>query len=356
MSARVASIPERCVSVIISNYNYGRYLGESIQSVLDQTYKDIEIIVVDDGSADESRDVISKFGNQISPIYCNHRGQCAALNAGFYASKGDVIIFLDADDCLVPDAIERLAGSFTDNRSITKSQGYMNAIDSESHSLGKRIPRKLCPSGDYKDAVRQHGPTVCNHSWTSGNAWARWFLDQVMPLPEDISNSVFPDGCLNPLAALYGPIVTLEYPVALYRIHERNNGPLGYEFSAHCLDMKLARKRNSYEFVVERAENIGLKIPLEHWLRGKRYWKDKLAEYAISLMDPSQSPLRFREVTLAPFETQGVGNIKAVGLFMLLTVVWCSPKGLALEMIRHLLRLPKPKKFKPISKHASLCN
>ena len=354
MLVKVASVAEKCVSVIISNYNYGRYIGDSIRSVLEQTYKNIEIIVVDDGSTDESRVVISKFGNQISPIYSNHQGQCAALNAGYNTCKGDVIIFLDADDCLVPDAIERLAKSFTDNSEITKCQGYMNAIDSVGRPLGKRIPRKLCPSGDYKDYVRTHGPTVCNHSWTSGNAWAKWFLDDVMPLPEDINNSVFPDGCLNPLADLYGPIVTLENPVALYRIHENNHGPIGYEFSLYSLNMMLTRKHNSYEFVAERAENISLKIPMENWLKGTRYWKDKLTKYAISLMDPSLCTLSFREVTLAPFETQGLGNIKAVVLFFLLTAVWCSPKWLALEMVRRLLGLQKPKKIKPVSVNDSL--
>lgn len=353
MISNIAPASDTLISVVISNYNYAHYMEAAIQSVLEQTYNKIEIIVVDDGSTDDSREVINAFKGKIASIFQDHKGQCSALNAGFSASRGDIIIFLDSDDSLVADAIERLAHPFIGNQAIAKCQGYMNAIDAEGHSLRKRVPPHLSPSGSYKDEVLKHGPSATRDAWTSGNAWARWFLEQVMPLPEDTENSVFPDGCLNPLAALYGPVVTLEKPVALYRIHGHNNGPAGYVFNEESLSKFLSRKHNNYIFVAQRAENIDLKPLLEDWFKEGNYWSDKLKEYAIRLMNPSQRTPQTREVILAPFETSRVGSLKAYGLAIILAIICLTPRQQALWMIRRLLRMPAPQTETARVKHDS---
>ncbi|MEA3292184.1 MAG: glycosyltransferase family 2 protein [Pseudomonadota bacterium] len=339
------------VSVIISNYNYGRYLGEAIRSVLGQTYRKTEIIVVDDGSTDESHDVISGFKNQIRPLYRDHQGQCAALNAGFAASRGEVLVFFDADDYFIDDAIERLTKPFRGNKAISKSQGYMIAVDAKGNPLERKIPPLLSPSGNYKNVILKQGPWACAQAWTSGNAWARWFIKQAFPLPENVENKAFPDGCLNPLAALYGPIVTLTKPVAYYRIHGSNNGPVGTEFSIPSLSMRLTRMRYSHEFVAKRAASLGLDPPLDRWLKWRGSWRDNLMAYAISLMDPSRSAPRFHEVVLAPFASGRTGVLKAAALAVVLTVVWFSPRELALRMIQRLLRIPAPQKLRSSGAH-----
>lgn len=342
MSSELQSaVPSPLVSVIISNYNYGQFLADTIQSVLDQTYRRIEIIVVDDGSTDHSHDVLSRFEDMISPLYRDHQGQCAALNAGFNLSHGDIVIFLDSDDCLVADAIERLTRPFRSNIALTKSQGYMNAVNAKGRLLGWTVPYRLSPSGDYKEMVLKYGPSVINQAWTSGNAWARWFIEKVLPLPEDPENKVHPDGCLNPLATLYGSIVTLEKPVGLYRLHEHNIGPFGLEFSAPSLSMELKWKQNAYEFIAQRATNLGLKPSLDQWFKGPAFWKDKLKTYAIFLMDPSQKPPQFQELVFASYKSEGKGILKATVLTVILTVIWFSPRKYALGMIRPLLQLSK---------------
>jgi glycosyltransferase involved in cell wall biosynthesis len=95
------------VSVIIPTYNYGRFLGEALQSVLNQTFADFEIIVVDDGSTDNTRDVAARFNdNRIRYIYQENRGVSAARNAAIWDSKGEHIAFLDADDIWLPEKLE----------------------------------------------------------------------------------------------------------------------------------------------------------------------------------------------------------------------------------------------------------
>lgn len=96
---------KQLVSIIINNYNYSQFLGEAIDSALSQTYPNTEVIVVDDGSTDNSQHLIASYATQILPLLKNNGGQASALNAGFRISRGEIIIFLDADDYLFPYAV-----------------------------------------------------------------------------------------------------------------------------------------------------------------------------------------------------------------------------------------------------------
>ncbi len=90
--------PNPKLSILINNYNYGRFLGEAIDSALAQTYRNIEIIVVDDGSTDNSCEIIAGYGDRIIPILKENGGQASAFNAGFAISTGEWIALLDSDD------------------------------------------------------------------------------------------------------------------------------------------------------------------------------------------------------------------------------------------------------------------
>src|ERR687885_1217665 len=86
------------VSILICNYNYAQYVKEAIDSALNQTYSNTEVIVIDDGSTDNSREIIASYGDKIIPILKQNSGQASAFNVGFAISKGDIICFLDSDD------------------------------------------------------------------------------------------------------------------------------------------------------------------------------------------------------------------------------------------------------------------
>lgn len=102
------------VSVVIPNYNYGRFLSETIDSVLTQTYPNMEIIVVDDGSTDDSLEILAAYKEKgITVIQQTNRGVGAARNIGAAKSKGEFIAFLDADDIWLPTKIERQLKIFT---------------------------------------------------------------------------------------------------------------------------------------------------------------------------------------------------------------------------------------------------
>jgi glycosyltransferase involved in cell wall biosynthesis len=95
-------------SIIINNFNYSCFLAESIDSALNQTYSFIEVIVVDDGSTDTSRDIISSYGNRIISVFKENGGQASSLNEGFKISTGEIIFFLDSDDLFHPEKVEKI--------------------------------------------------------------------------------------------------------------------------------------------------------------------------------------------------------------------------------------------------------
>lgn len=100
-------MPTPKVSVIIPTYNYGQYIDKSIDSVLSQTYRDFEIIVVDDGSTDNTKTIIeTKYRDKVKYIYQENSGAPAARNQGLREAKGDFIVFLDADDWFAPENLE----------------------------------------------------------------------------------------------------------------------------------------------------------------------------------------------------------------------------------------------------------
>jgi len=92
------------VSVIIPCYNYGNYLRKAIESVLAQSYRHFEIVVVDDGSTDQTKEVAGKYA-EVNYFYQANQGVSAARNNGIKNSKGELLVFLDADDWLLPDAL-----------------------------------------------------------------------------------------------------------------------------------------------------------------------------------------------------------------------------------------------------------
>jgi glycosyltransferase involved in cell wall biosynthesis len=95
------------VSVVIPTYNYGQFVGEAIESVLSQTYRPLELIVVDDGSTDDTQEVLARFEGRIHSLSQENQGLSAARNAGIRLAKGEYLAFLDADDYWMPDKLAR---------------------------------------------------------------------------------------------------------------------------------------------------------------------------------------------------------------------------------------------------------
>jgi len=124
------------VSIVIPCYNAARWIGEAIESCINQTYPNIEVIVVDDGSSDGSRDVIlgyaERFKEKMRTFNQENKGSNAARNAGIRASQGFYLLFLDGDDLLLPDAVENLIQSILQNGTDAALGDWINFSDDAS--------------------------------------------------------------------------------------------------------------------------------------------------------------------------------------------------------------------------------
>jgi glycosyltransferase involved in cell wall biosynthesis len=122
----------KSVSVVIPTYNYGRFIRDALSSVLAQTRSPAEIIVVDDGSTDETAAVVAAFGNAVRYIRQDNAGVCAARNLGVSESTSELIAFLDADDTLEPSNLEKQVARFDSEEGIGLVHCAMREFDDET--------------------------------------------------------------------------------------------------------------------------------------------------------------------------------------------------------------------------------
>jgi glycosyltransferase involved in cell wall biosynthesis len=210
------------VDVVVNNYNYAQYLRDSIDSALRQTYARVSVIVVDDGSTDDSAMVIESYGSAIDAVLKDNGGQASAFNAGLARSSGDIVIFLDADDVLLPDVAERIVEVFARDPSAVKVHYPMEVIDSAGRPTGVRLPQQhlTLPSGDLRQHILAFPFDVV---WmaTSGNGFAVQPLRRIFPIPE-ADFRILADWYLNHVIGLFGPIRTLAEVGAYRRMHGAN--------------------------------------------------------------------------------------------------------------------------------------
>lgn len=135
------------VSAIIPVYNCSKYISEAINSILNQNYQPIEIIIIDDGSTDNTKEVVKGFSNSIRYFYQNHAGPSKALNYGLKEAKGNYIALLDADDFWISDKITIQMDILINNPEIDIVFGHVEQFFSPelSQDIQKRIsiPQKI---------------------------------------------------------------------------------------------------------------------------------------------------------------------------------------------------------------------
>lgn len=198
------------VSVIISNYNYGKYLGQAIDSALAQTYPAVEVVVVDDGSTDDSREIISTYGDRVVPVLKRNEGMISAMNAGFSSSKGEIICFLDSDDVLMPHRVERAVAVLEAYPWVSWVRSKVKHVDERLLPLGLEGPRgrsHVVSPNPY--AYLERHPTVVN----SYPVMRRTVASKVFPMPTPPMKGNG-DAVLNVLLG------TLEKPVPGYFLDE----------------------------------------------------------------------------------------------------------------------------------------
>ncbi|MDB9527391.1 glycosyltransferase [Oscillatoria sp. CS-180] len=265
------------VSIIINNYNYEAFIKEAIDSALAQTYENVEVIVVDDGSTDGSQEIISSYGDRIIPIFQENGKQGAAFNNGFSHSRGEIILFLDSDDYLLEQALEKVVSVW--EPSLSKVHYRLQVVDSESQPTGAYYPprHQQLATGDVWQELLENG--AYTGVSTSGNAISRHALAEVTPIP--YKYRLTSDDYLSTLIPSYGAVGAVDEPLGAYRIHTSNqwalvnvSGDRFHRFVNHHIE--------SHRLIKAKADELGHQLPRDLEERNPGYVWCRLSSLRLS--------------------------------------------------------------------------
>ncbi len=243
------------VSVIIPCYNHARFLAESVDSVKQQTYKNVEIIVVDDGSTDDTK-VVSESLPGIRYIYQANRGLSAARNTGFQNSQGDYLVFLDADDYLYPDALRINAEYLQQNPAWAFVSGWHDKVDEWKYPVEKD-ELSVITSDHYIHLLQ--GNYIGMHAAVM---YSRWVFDEYK---FDTSLKACEDYDLYLRITRKHPVGCHDKNMAAYRIHGNNMSasiPFMLKSALHVLESQKVYLKNQAE---TQAWNNGRSIWTEYY-------------------------------------------------------------------------------------------
>ncbi len=220
------------VSIIIPVYNGERYVAEAIESAVSQTYRPIEIIVIDDGSTDETKRVVERFENDVVYRYQINQGSSAARNTGVALANGEYLAFLDADDVWMSEKLERQMPVLIASSDIDLVSSYMQQFISPDLSEEEKVNVLLPP--DEMDGFLATTVVVKKSSF-----------ERVGPFDTSWTVGEFMDWHLR-ARELGLRFYTIEKLLARRRIHSTNKGILlrSYEYErAQILKASLDRRR-----------------------------------------------------------------------------------------------------------------
>jgi len=206
------------VTVLIDSYNYGHFIEEAIESVLAQDFpaERMEVVVVDDGSTDDTAERVRKYGERIRYFQKPNGGQASAFNFGLRRSRGDVIAFLDADDYGLAGKLRRIVEEFAKNPEAGMVYHNIRQLDARRRTfqdVGLPLISGPVPS-NTKDLL--------NYVLypTSFLALRRNLMGPLLPIPEKLT--IQADAYLSGLTIFLAPIVGVPECLAVYRQHGQN--------------------------------------------------------------------------------------------------------------------------------------
>ena len=244
------------ISVVIDTYNYGKYVEEAIDSVLGQNVPgdSFEILVVDDGSTDDTPDRMGKFDGKIRYFQKQNGGQASAFNFGFAHARGEIVALLDADDVWLPDKLGRICQEFDKHPEAGMAYHRMYRWKESG---------ELSPDGDFAPIsgyVPESRTKLLAYPMmsTSCLAFRRAALEPLLPIPEVLRSQA--DAYLTALIIFQAPVIAIGEFLGKYRVHGANL------FQMDGTSNPNARSRIEHRITMRKALESNVRSWLEqHW-------------------------------------------------------------------------------------------
>jgi len=216
-----------CFSVVIDNYNYGCFVEDAIDSVLNQRFpsEEVEIIVVDDGSTDDSFERVRQYGDRVVYIYKENGGQASAFNVGIARARGEFIALLDADDYWHPTKLREVFSELRRSETTDFVYHFMNVIGSARTVIDRYIfppPLPIREGGARERYVDRYlGGRLPWFAPASGMTVRAECLKRAVPIPGDFR--IWADLYLHYILPFYiRDLSLIRKPLGYYRLHEKN--------------------------------------------------------------------------------------------------------------------------------------
>ncbi len=242
------------IAVVISCYNYERYVGKAIESVLGQRCEACELVVVDDGSTDGSWSVIEQ--SRARSFRTRNKGQPAACLFGVKQTRAPFVLFLDADDELKPGSLQVILDALDDK--VAKLQFPLVWTNANGHVL--TTSPHLTDARDSHALARQVLKTSVYFSPpTSGNVFRRdvaLLLDEIDPDENGV------DGAILFAAPFMGDIVSLSRPLGIYRVHDQNQSGIGRGLDPKTLERDMRRHLSRTRTLRTILQRLGIRDEL----------------------------------------------------------------------------------------------
>jgi glycosyltransferase involved in cell wall biosynthesis len=219
------SLPEKpSVSVLITCFNYGKFVGEAIESALGQTYPPTEVIVSDDASTDNCCEVVESYIDRGLPIRLlrnPHGGMAANLNAAYLHCCGEVICLLDADDTFLPRKVESVVDAFRSHPRAGFAVHRASLVDNRQRARGIYPLLSALPSGNCALTTYDNSGILMGLPPTTNLSLRREVADRIFPIPVEYTG--YAEQMFHRLAPLMTELCAIDEPLARWRLHGAND-------------------------------------------------------------------------------------------------------------------------------------
>lgn len=322
------------LSVVIPCFDYERFVGPAIESVLANTRPADEIVVVDDGSSDGSSGVVAGYP-AATLVRKENGGMASAVNRGIAEATGDVVVLLDADDLMDPGRLAWVESAFVDPEVVMAWHPLV--IRDERGAEHGCCPNLPLPAGDLVPGIRADG--LPSFAVTSGIAVHRRALDAVGPVPEDEFRN-FAESWFVRTVPFVGRVAATDVPLGVYRSHSgsdmRRMSGVDAASMVAKLDKRLAMADTEHRTLAAAAARAGVDLTVGHLRSTDRVYQDlALARARLRAADRREAWTSMRDLDLGP-----AGRRRSAARFALTALYTALPASLLVR--HHLVRGGEP--------------